>query len=96
MDGLGFSGFRGGKSKPTLQNRFLVVKTHRQPAGVVESAGFESDPVGSSDGSGYRINLDSPTCESRDVDKHLVNLQPHLQTNVTFKKKNSSHIYVKK
>ena len=91
------SGFRGGKPKPTCQNQFLVVKTHCQPAGAVGLAGFELDPIGSSDGSGYRINLDSPTCESRDVHKHLVSLQPQLQTNVTFFfKKNSSHIYVKK
>ena len=60
----GFSGFRGGKPKPTRQNRFLVVKIRRRPAGEVRSTGFGSVPVGFSGGSGYRINLDSPT--SRD------------------------------
>ena len=57
----GFSGFRGGKPKPTRQNRFLVVKIRRRPAGEVRSAGFGSVPVGFSGGSGYRINLDSLT-----------------------------------
>ena len=44
---------------PTRQNRFRVLKTSRRPAGVVESAGFGSDPVGSSGWSNYRMNLDN-------------------------------------
>lgn len=59
--GSDFSGFRGGKPKPTRRNRFLVVKIRRRPAGAVGSAGFGSVPVGFSGGSGYRMNLDSPT-----------------------------------
>ena len=60
----GFSGFRGGKPKPTRRNRFLVVKTRHRPTEAVRSAGFRSGPVSSSGGLGYRINLDSPrhTC----------------------------------
>ena len=57
----GFSGFRGGKPKPICRNQFLVVKTRRRPAGAVGSAGFGLDPVGSSSGSDYRINQDSPS-----------------------------------
>jgi len=57
----GFSGFRGGKLKPTRRNRFLVVKIRRRPAGEFRSARFRSVPVGFSGGSGYQINLDSPT-----------------------------------
>ena len=62
--GSGFSGFRGGKPKPIRQNRFMMVKTRHRPAGAVGSAIFGSDPVGSSSGSGYRINLDSPDCSN--------------------------------
>ena len=61
MVDLGFSGFRRGKLKPNCWNWFLVVKTHRQPTGAIGSTGFGSDPVGSSGGSGYRINLDNPS-----------------------------------
>ena len=43
----------------THRNRFLVMKTHHRPTGVVELAGFRSDPVSSSGGSGTRMNLDS-------------------------------------
>ena len=45
---------------PTCRNRFLVMKTPRRPAGVVGSANFGLDLVGSSGGSGTRMNLDSP------------------------------------
>ena len=38
-----------------------MVKTRRQPSRVVESAGFESNPIGSSGGSGDWMNLDSPS-----------------------------------
>ena len=63
MVGSGFSGFMGGKLKPNCWNRFLVVKTHRRPTGAIGSVRFESDPVGSSGGSGYQINLDSPSLD---------------------------------
>ena len=59
--GSGFSGFRGGKPKSTRRNRFLVVKIRHRPAEAVGSAGFGSVPVDFSGGSGYWINLDSPT-----------------------------------
>ena len=45
----------------TRRNWFLVMKTRRRHAGVVGSAGFGLDLVGSSGGSGFRMNLDSPT-----------------------------------
>ena len=45
----------------TLRSWFLVMKTRRRHAGVVGSAGFGLDLVGSSGGSGFRMNLDSPT-----------------------------------
>ena len=61
--GSGFSGFRGGKPKLNCQNRFLVVKTHRRPTGAIRSTGFGSNSIGSSGGSGYRINLDSPSLD---------------------------------
>ena len=57
--GSGFSGFRGGKPKSTRRNRFLVVKIRHRPAEAVGSG-----PVGSSGGSDYQINLDSPTQNS--------------------------------
>ena len=59
--GSGFSGFKGGKPKPTCWNLFLVVKTHRRPIGAVGLVGLGSDPVGSLGGSSYWINLDSAT-----------------------------------
>ena len=55
-----FRFLRKENQSSTHRNRFLVMKTRRQPAGVVRSTGFKSDPVGSSGGSGIRMNLDNP------------------------------------
>ena len=55
-----FQVLREKNRNPTCRNRFLVMKTRRRPAGVVRSANFRSDLVGSSSGSGTRMNLDSP------------------------------------
>ena len=53
------SGFSGGKPKPTRWNQFLEMKTCRWPTRVIRLTSFKLDPVGSSNGSGIRINLDS-------------------------------------
>ena len=55
-----FQVLREENRNPTRRNWFLVMKTHRRPAGVVESASFGLDPVGSLGGLGTRMNLDSP------------------------------------
>ncbi|KAK7846690.1 polyadenylate-binding protein-interacting protein 5 [Quercus suber] len=58
--GLRFSGFGGGKPKPTRRSQFLVVKARHR---VVESADIKSNPVsffgwvGSSDGFGQPYSL---------------------------------------
>ena len=56
----GFQVLREENRNPTHRNWFLVMKTHHRPTGVVESASFGLDPVGSSGELGTRMNLDSP------------------------------------
>ena len=56
-----FQVLRQENRNSTRRSWFLVMKTRRRHAGVVGSAGFGLDLVGSSGGSGFRMNLDSST-----------------------------------